>query len=135
MYFGDLLVIVFDCEDIFYFFVFVYYFLECYFELMGLVWFFFEVVDKLEYLVLVVDCYVNFGLRVCLEFVSLYGWDKSKKKDNEGIRFDCLLYFLKELFVILSVIRNFVLWWNCDKIVIDKMECGIVVYIFCCGEI
>lgn len=79
--FGDKLVIVFDWEDVFYFLVFVYYFFECYLELMGVVWFFFEVVDNFDYLVFVVDCYVNFGLRICLEFVSFCSWDKSKKND------------------------------------------------------
>ena len=132
---GDLLVTAPDREDTPYLSVPAYYLLERYLELMGSVRLFPEAVDKPEHPVLVVDCYVNLGPRVCLEFVSSHGWDKSKKKDNEGIRCDCLLHSLKEPFVTLSVTRNLAPRRNCDKIVIDKMECGTVAHTFRCGEI
>lgn len=91
---GDLLVTAPDREDTPYLSVPAYYLLERYLELMGSVRLFPEAVDKPEHPVLVVDCYVNLGPRVCLEFVSSHGWDKSKKKDNEGIRYGgLLLYF------------------------------------------
>ena len=132
---GDLLVTAPDREDTPYLSVPAYYLLERYLELMGSVRLFPEAVDKPEHPVLVVDCYVNLGPRVCLEFVSSHGWDKSKKKDNEGIRCDCLLHSLKEPFVTLSVTRNLAPRRNCDKIVIDKMECGTVAHTLRCGEI
>lgn len=88
---GDKLVTAPDREDAPYLSVPAYYLLERYLELMGAVRLFPEAADKPDHPVLVVDCYVNLGPRVCLEFVSSHGWDKSKKNDKQDTRYGCFL--------------------------------------------
>ncbi|XP_078360674.1 GREB1-like protein isoform X2 [Oculina patagonica] len=91
---GDKLVTAPDREDAPYLSVPAYYLLERYLELTGAARLFPEAEDKPDHPVLVVDCYVNLGPRVCLEFVSSHGWDKSKKNDKQDTRYGgLLLYF------------------------------------------
>ena len=86
---GDRLVTAPDREDAPYLPVPAYYLLERYLELMGAARLFPEAVDHSDHPVLVVDCYVNLGPRICLEFVSSRGWDKSQENEKLDTRYDC----------------------------------------------
>lgn len=97
---GDKLVTAPDREDAPYLPVPAYYLLERYLELMGAARLFPEAVDNSDHPVLVVDCYVNLGPRICLEFVSSRSWDKSKKNDKQDTRYDCFSRQLGDGFLI-----------------------------------
>ena len=85
---GDRLVTAPDREDAPYLSVPAYYLLERYLELAGAVRLFPEAANKPDHPVLVVDCYVNLGPRLCLEYVTSRGWEKGKKSDKQDIRYD-----------------------------------------------
>lgn len=91
---GDRLVTAPDRGDAPYLSVPAYYLLERYLELMGAARLFPEATDKLDHPVLVVDCFVSLGPRLCLEFVSSRGWDKGKKSDKQDTRYGCPLVTL-----------------------------------------
>ena len=60
-----------------------YYLFERYLELMGAAKLFPVTVAHPDRPVLVVDCYVNLGPRLTVEFVSSSGWDKDKKTEHD----------------------------------------------------
>ena len=96
---GDKLVTAPDREDAPYLPVPAYYLLERYLELMGAARLFPEAVDNSDHPVLVVDCYVNLGPRICLEFVSSRSWDKSKKNEKQDTRYGCIFRQLCDSFL------------------------------------
>lgn len=72
-----------------------YYLFERYLELMGAAKLFPVTVAHPDRPVLVIDCYVNLGPRLTVEFVSSSGWDKDKKpeKRHDTSYGGLLLYF------------------------------------------
>lgn len=82
---GDNLVTAPDREDASYLSAPAYYLLERYLELMGATKLFPVTAAHPEHPVLVVDCYVNLGPKLTVEFVSSKGWEKDKKTDTRSI--------------------------------------------------
>lgn len=73
-----------DREDASYLSAPAYYLLERYLELMGATKLFPVTAAHPEHPVLVVDCYVNLGPKLAVEFVSSKGWEKDKKTDTRS---------------------------------------------------
>lgn len=73
-----------DREDASYLSAPAYYLLERYLELMGATTLFPVTAAHPEHPVLVVDCYVNLGPKLTVEFVSSKGWEKDKKTDTRS---------------------------------------------------
>lgn len=78
---GDKLVTAPDREDTPYLSAPAYYLLERYLELMGAAKLFPVTESQSDHPILVVDCYVNLGPKLSVEFVSSSGWEKGKKTD------------------------------------------------------
>ena len=75
---GDNLVTAPDREDATYLNAPAYYLLERYLELAGTTKLFPVTAAQPNHPVLAVDCYVNLGPKLTVEFVSSSGWDKEK---------------------------------------------------------
>ena len=78
---GDNLVTAPDRENAPYLSAPAYYLLERYLELMGAAQLFPVTAAQPHRPVLVVDCYVNLGPKLTVEFVSSNGWEKGKNND------------------------------------------------------
>lgn len=88
---GDQLVTAPDREDAPYLSAPAYYLLERYLELMGEKLFPVTAVQP-NRPVLVVDCYVNLGPKLTVEFVSSSGWEKGKITDvKNDTRYGCVV--------------------------------------------
>lgn len=78
---GENLVTAPDREDAAYLNAPAYYLLERYFEVAGPAKLFPVTAAQPDHPVLVVDCYINLGPKLTVEFVSSVGWNKDKMNE------------------------------------------------------